>query len=94
MTCFYAQLGVILGNKHQNNPLVGADTIRHSSTYIIFNILNGSYSVKWLITKPQLFITHSQMRYTWNAKTSYRPTYCPPGNICKTLPTVLNIFFV
>ena len=23
------------GNKHQNNPLVNAETIRHSSTYII-----------------------------------------------------------
>ena len=25
------------GNKHQNNPLVSAETIRHSSTYIILN---------------------------------------------------------
>ena len=24
------------GNKHQNNPLVNAETVRHSSTYIIF----------------------------------------------------------
>ena len=23
------------GNKHQNNPLVSAETVRHSSTYII-----------------------------------------------------------
>ena len=23
------------GNKHQNNPLVSTDTVRHSSTYII-----------------------------------------------------------
>ena len=23
------------GNKHQNNPLVSAETIRHSNTYII-----------------------------------------------------------
>ena len=27
------------GNKHQNNPLVSAETIRHSSTYIILYIL-------------------------------------------------------
>ena len=26
------------GNKHQNNPLVSAKTIRHSSTYIILYI--------------------------------------------------------
>ena len=26
------------GNKHQNNPLVSAQTVRHSSTYIIFYI--------------------------------------------------------
>ena len=28
------------GNKHQNNPLVSAETIRHSSTYIILYILD------------------------------------------------------
>ena len=27
-----------LGNKHQNNPLVSAETVRHSSTYIILYI--------------------------------------------------------
>ena len=27
------------GNKHQNNPLVSAETVRHSSTYIILYLL-------------------------------------------------------
>ena len=27
------------GNKHQNNPLVSAETVRHSSTYIILYVL-------------------------------------------------------
>ena len=26
------------GNKHQNNPLVSAETVRHSSAYIILNM--------------------------------------------------------
>ena len=26
------------GNKHQNNPLVSGETVRHSSTYIILDI--------------------------------------------------------
>ena len=30
------------GNKHQNNPLVSAETVRHSSTYIILYILRCS----------------------------------------------------
>ena len=28
------------GNKHQNNPLVSAESVRHSSTYIILYIFN------------------------------------------------------
>ena len=44
--CFCAHSSVMLclipsllrnsGNKHKNNPLVSAETVRHSSTYIIF----------------------------------------------------------
>ena len=30
---------IIYFNKHQNNPLVSAETIRHSSTYIILYLL-------------------------------------------------------
>ena len=33
------------GNKHQNNPLVSAETIRHSSTYIILYILLACYNM-------------------------------------------------
>ena len=29
---------IFICNKHQNNPLVSAETIRHSSTYIIIYI--------------------------------------------------------
>ena len=48
MNCFSAHSSVILvfislvvrnsGNKHQNNPLVSAETVRHSSTYIMLCI--------------------------------------------------------
>ena len=44
------------GNKHQNNPLVSAKTVRHSSTYIILYFLEksdldlmGPYCIKDLI---------------------------------------------
>ena len=42
------------GNKHQNNPLVSAETVRHSSTYIIAAMntlrLDEAYaSVNWVI---------------------------------------------
>ena len=29
------------GNKHQNNPLVSAETVRHESTYIILYLPDG-----------------------------------------------------
>ena len=34
------------GNKHQNNPLVSAETVRHSSAYIILYIVDTS--LQWL----------------------------------------------
>ena len=34
LECFFRNSG----NKHQNNPLVSAETIRHSSAYIILYI--------------------------------------------------------
>ena len=36
--CLFPSLLRISGNKHQNNPLVSAETVRHSSTYIILYI--------------------------------------------------------
>ena len=33
-----------LGKKHQNDPLVSAETVRHSSTYIILYILTTTHS--------------------------------------------------
>ena len=32
------------GNKHQNNPLVSAETVRHSSTFIILYVLTPIYN--------------------------------------------------
>ena len=43
--CFCAHLSGIfalcrnLGNKHKNNPLVNAETVRHLSTYIILYVM-------------------------------------------------------
>ena len=37
--CLFHSVLRISGNKHQNNTLVGAGTVRHSSTYIILYIL-------------------------------------------------------
>ena len=36
--CLFPSLLHNAGNKHQNNPLVSAETVRHSSTYIILYI--------------------------------------------------------
>ena len=33
------------GNKHQNNPLVSAQTVRHASTYIILYVHQGTVHV-------------------------------------------------
>ena len=33
--CLFPSLPRNLGNKHKNNPLMSAETVRHSSTYII-----------------------------------------------------------
>ena len=38
--CLFPLLLRNSGNKHQNNPLVSAETFRHSSTYIILYIFN------------------------------------------------------
>ena len=40
--CLFPSLFHNLGNKHKNNSLVTAETVRHSSTYIILNVLNTS----------------------------------------------------
>ena len=36
--CLFPSLLRNSGNKHKNNPLVSAETVRHSSTYIILYI--------------------------------------------------------
>ena len=38
--CLFPSLLRNSGNKHKNNPLVSAETVRHSSTYIILYVLN------------------------------------------------------
>ena len=42
-----------LEKKNQNNPLVSAETIRHSSTYIILYIKNGEFCI--VILKLDIF---------------------------------------
>ena len=37
---FFPSLLLNSGNKHQNNPVVSAETVRHSSTYIILYIMS------------------------------------------------------
>ena len=37
--CLFSSLLRNSGNKHENNPLVSAETVRHSSTYIILYIV-------------------------------------------------------
>ena len=49
------------GNNHQNNPLVSAETVRHSSTYIIlylrdFKILQNTGSFLLKPDKHMVFI--------------------------------------
>ena len=36
--CLFPELLRNSGNKHQNNPLVSAETVRHSSTYVILYV--------------------------------------------------------
>ena len=42
------------GYKHQNNPLVSAETVRHSSTYIILNIMHSGDPFLWSPRRLQL----------------------------------------
>ena len=37
--CAHSSVILVFINKHQNNPLVSAETIRHSSTYIILYLI-------------------------------------------------------
>ena len=37
--CLFLELLRNSGNKHKNNPLVSAETVRHSTTYIILNLV-------------------------------------------------------
>ena len=62
------------GNKHQNNPLVSAETIRHSSAYIILYIHATEIAV-WIIDNNTLFcvgcnfssMPNLQLLFTWIA---------------------------
>ena len=41
--CLFASLLRNSGNKHQNNPLVSAETVRHSSKYILLDQYNWAF---------------------------------------------------
>ena len=50
--CLFPSLLHNSGNKHQNNPLVSAETVRHESTYIILYVSFNLYiSYIWPDTK-------------------------------------------
>ena len=51
------------GNKHQNNPLVSAETVRHSTTYIILYVL--AYFIKWRYTQKKDFWVTSEAICQW-----------------------------
>ena len=43
--CLFPLLLRNLGNKHQNNPLISTETVRHSSAYIILYSLRGHFCI-------------------------------------------------
>ena len=47
--CLFPSLLRNSGNKHQNNTLVSAETVRHSSTYIILYICSYSWKLIWRV---------------------------------------------
>ena len=66
MNCFLAHSSVILvfrnsGNKHQNNPLLSAETVRHSSAYIILYVILYSMIVTKLTSGENSW--HFQMHF-------------------------------
>ena len=63
--CLFPSLLRNSGNKHQNNPLVSAETIRHSSTYIIlYKLVLGSHLVK----------SRSSLTFISAVESSWNPT--------------------
>ena len=52
-------------NKHKNNPLVSAETVRHSSTYIILYIQHNQYDGYLLVV------------WSWKEPGHKRPSYWP-----------------
>ena len=59
LLCLFTSLLRNLGNKHKNNPLMSAETVCHSSTYIVLYTL---YTVIWhglscLILDPVLVLS-------------------------------------
>ena len=42
------------GNKHQNNPLVSAETVRHSSAYIILYVI-----IRGISARHQYLLAHA-----------------------------------
>ena len=45
--CLFPELRSTSGNKHQKNPLVSAETVRHSSTYIILYSFRSLTCLLW-----------------------------------------------
>ena len=55
--CLFPSLLRNSGNKHQNNPLVSAETVRHSSTFIILYMWSPRHPPP--LPQPQAFLTHN-----------------------------------
>ena len=70
MNCFCAHSSAILvfnslivhnsGNKHQNNPLVSAETVRHTSTYIILCLY-------WVMLQQGLPVIYTENKIVFSA---------------------------
>ena len=54
--CLFHSLLRNSGNKHQNNPLVSAETVRHSSAYIILYISIMYIYIFIIYTRQQIYV--------------------------------------
>ena len=61
--CLFPSLLRNSGNKHQNNPLVSAQTVRHASTYIILYEQRGADRgrLQRVCMKKKFYVMHSQI---------------------------------
>ena len=77
--CLFPSLLRNSGNKHQNNPLVSAETVRHSSTYIILYApkLSGVMSrpTQYVAVTDILYISYNN--FSTDARDKFHTRKCP-----------------